>query len=100
MESPRSEVISISKEPTDTLSNDIKNLLVNDNKYNVSDIKSFEEKIKALESKYQALSEPAKGNVSNYAVLKRALADVDLINKLNEKVDKVGELATKICLPI
>ncbi|WEA37895.1 hypothetical protein [Lysinibacillus fusiformis] len=95
VESPRSEVISISKEPTDTLSNDIKNLLVNDNKYNVSDIKSFEEKIKALESKYQALSEPAKGNVSNYAVLKRALADVDLINKLNEKVDKVGGISDK-----
>ncbi|UZM98262.1 hypothetical protein OL548_26625 [Lysinibacillus sp. MHQ-1] len=44
VESPRSEVISISKEPTDTLTNDIKNLLVNDNKYNVTDIKSFEEK--------------------------------------------------------
>jgi len=89
VESPRSEVISISKEPTDTLTKDISNLLVNDNKYNVSDLKSFEEKVKALESKYQALSAPAKGNVSNYAVLKRALEDVDLINKLNEKVDKV-----------
>ncbi|KPN96098.1 hypothetical protein [Lysinibacillus sp. ZYM-1] len=95
VESPRSAVISISKEPTDTLTNEIKNLLLNDNKYNVTDIKSFGEKVKELESKYQALSAPAKGNVSNYDVLKRSLADVDLINKLNDKVDKVEGINDK-----
>ncbi|MGG2073232.1 hypothetical protein AB1J28_07775 [Lysinibacillus irui] len=95
VESKLSNTITVSTVPTDTLTNEIKALLIHDNKYNVSDFESFEAKIKELESKYQALSAPAKANVSNYDVLKRALADVALLNKLEEKVDKLQDVNEK-----
>ncbi|WP_155591516.1 hypothetical protein [Lysinibacillus cavernae] len=95
VESKLSGAITVSKEPTDTLTNEIKTLLVNDNKYNVTDVESFKARVTELESKYQALSAPAKGNVSNYDVLKRALADVGLVSKLEEKVDKLKDVNEK-----
>ncbi|MFB7157407.1 hypothetical protein [Lysinibacillus sp. NPDC056232] len=95
VESVESDVITISNEPSDSMIEEIKTLLINDNKYNVTSLESFKAKVTELESKYQGLSAAAKANVKNYDVLKRATADVDLISKLNEKVDKVNEVNEK-----
>ncbi|MFJ7888342.1 hypothetical protein ACIQYL_09660 [Lysinibacillus xylanilyticus] len=95
VESDVSAVISVSNEPSDSMIDEIKTLLITDNKYNVTSLESFKAKVTELESKYQALSTAAKANVKNYDVLKRAAADVDLISKLNEKVDKVNEVNEK-----
>jgi len=94
-ESDESDVITVSNEPSESMIEEIKTLLINDNKYNVTSLESFKAKVKELESKYEALSAAAKANVKNYDVLKRAAADVDLISKLNEKVDKVKEINEK-----
>ncbi|MEB2280745.1 hypothetical protein LAV73_12135 [Lysinibacillus xylanilyticus] len=95
VESDVSAVRSVSNEPSDSMIEDIKTLLINDNKYNMTSLESFKSAVTALESQYQALSTAAKANVTNYDVLKRAVADVDLISKLNEKVDKVKEVNEK-----
>lgn len=95
VESDVSAVRSVSNEPSDSMIEDIKSLLINDNKYNMTSLESFKSAVTALESQYQALSTAAKANVTNYDVLKRAVADVDLISKLNEKVDKVKEVNEK-----
>lgn len=95
VESDVSAVISVSNEPSDSMIDEIKTLLKTDNKYNVTSLESFKAKVTELENKYQALSTAAKANVTNYDVLKRAAADVDLISKLNEKVDKVNEVNEK-----
>ncbi|MEY9976154.1 hypothetical protein [Lysinibacillus sp. RC79] len=95
VESDVSDVISVSNEPSDSMIDEIKTLLINDNKYNMTSLESFKAEVTALESKYQALSTAAKANVTNYDVLKRAVADVELISKLNEKVDKVNEVNEK-----
>lgn len=95
VESVESDVITVSNEPSDSMIEEIKSLLINDNKYNVTSLESFKAKVTELESKYQALSAAAKANVKNYDVLKRAAADVDLISKLNEKVDKINEVNEK-----
>jgi len=94
-ESDESEVITVSNEPSDSMIEEIKTLLINDNKYNVTSLESFKAKVTELGSKYEALSAAAKANVKNYDVLKRAAVDVDLISKLNEKVDKVKEINEK-----
>ncbi|WP_341299663.1 hypothetical protein MHB44_14030 [Lysinibacillus sp. FSL H8-0500] len=95
VESDFSAEITVSKEPIDTLTNAIKALFANDHQYNVSNLEAFKAQVTALEGKYQALSPAAKGNVLNYDVLKRALADVELVGKLNEKMDKLGEVQEK-----
>ncbi|PJO41763.1 hypothetical protein [Lysinibacillus xylanilyticus] len=95
VESDVSAVKSVSNEPSNSMIDEIKTLLITDNKYNVTSLESFKAKVTELESKYQALSTAAKANVTNYDVLKRAAADVDLISKLNEKVDKVNEVNEK-----
>lgn len=95
VESVESDVITVSNEPSDSMIEEIKSLLINDNKYNVTSLESFKAKVTELESKYQALSAAAKANVKNYDVLKRAATDVDLISKLNEKVDKINEVNEK-----
>ncbi|MFJ7368215.1 hypothetical protein ACIQVU_02020 [Lysinibacillus sp. NPDC098008] len=95
VESDFSDVMTVSKAPIDTLMNDIQALLVHDNRYNVSSLESFKAQVTTLESKYQALSPAARGNVSNYEVLKRALADVELVSSLNDKMDKIGEVQEK-----
>ncbi|KOS60076.1 hypothetical protein FJQ98_18260 [Lysinibacillus agricola] len=95
VESDVSDVITVSKEPIDSMIKEIKTLLINDNKYNVTSLEAFKAEVTALESKYEALSSPAKANVTNYNVLKRAIADVDVLSKLNEKVDKVNEVNEK-----
>ncbi|MFY0517984.1 hypothetical protein ACOMCU_09135 [Lysinibacillus sp. UGB7] len=95
VESDVSAPITVSKEPSDTLINDIKTLRISDSKYNVSSLESFKADLDALEKKYQDLSPAAKANVTNYDVLKRALTDVEAINKLNEKVNKVKEVSEK-----
>ena len=95
VESDVSAPITVSKQPSDTLINDIKTLRISDSKYNVSSLESFKAEIDALEKKYQDLSPAAKANVTNYDVLKRALTDVEAINKLNEKVNKVKEVSEK-----
>ncbi|MGE8005588.1 hypothetical protein [Lysinibacillus sp. NPDC093216] len=95
VESEFSSVVTVSNEPSESMIKEIKTLLINDNKYNVKSLESFKAEVTALESKYQALSTAAKANVTNYDVLKRAAADVDLISKLNEKVDKVKEVNEK-----
>ncbi|OXS70199.1 hypothetical protein B1B04_18720 [Lysinibacillus sp. KCTC 33748] len=95
VESAESDVITISNEPSDSMIEEIKTLLVNDNTYNVTSLESFKAKVTELESKYEALSAAAKANVKNYDVLKRAAVDVDVISKLNEKVDKVKEINEK-----
>ncbi|MEB2299750.1 hypothetical protein LAV72_08965 [Lysinibacillus xylanilyticus] len=95
VESVVSDVVTVSNEPSDSMIEEIKTLLINDNKYNVTSLESFKAEVTALESKYQALSAAAKANVKNYDVLKRAVVDVDLISKLNEKVDKVNEVNEK-----
>ncbi|MGE7947580.1 hypothetical protein [Lysinibacillus sp. NPDC093688] len=95
VESVVSDVVTVSNEPSDSMIEKIKTLLINDNKYNVTSLESFKAEVTALESKYQALSAAAKANVKNYDVLKRAATDVDLISKLNEKVDKVNEVNEK-----
>ncbi|WP_427108108.1 hypothetical protein [Lysinibacillus xylanilyticus] len=95
VESDVSAVKSVSNEPSNSMIDEIKTLLITDNKYNVTSLESFKAKVTELESKYQALSTAAKANVTNYDVLKRATADVDLISKLNEKVDKVNEVNEK-----
>lgn len=95
VESAESDVITVSNEPSDSMIEEIKTLLVNDNTYNVTSLESFKAKVTELESKYEALSAAAKANVKNYDVLKRAVVDVDVISKLNEKVDKVKEINEK-----
>ena len=95
VESDFSSVIKVSNEPANSMIEEIKTLLIDDNKYNVTTLESFKAKVTELESNYQALSTAAKANVKNYDVLKRAAVDVDLISKLNEKVDKVKEIDEK-----
>lgn len=94
VESDVSDVKTISNEPSDSMIKEIEKL-INDNKYNATSLESFQAEVTALEGKYQALSTAAKANVKNYDVLKRAVADVELISKLNEKVDKVNEVNEK-----
>jgi len=48
-ESKLSDTITVSKQPTDTLTKEIKDLLVNDNKYNVSSFAEFGAKVAELE---------------------------------------------------
>lgn len=95
VESVASDVITVSNEPSISMIDEIKTLLINDNKYNATTLESFKAEVTALESKYQALSPAAKANVTNYDVLKRAATDVELVSKLNEKVDKVKEVNEK-----
>ncbi|QDP99231.1 hypothetical protein FOH38_00965 [Lysinibacillus fusiformis] len=95
VESDVSAPLTVSKEPSDTLINDIKNLRISDNKYNVSTLESFKAEVDLLDKKYQELSAAAKANVTNQDVLKRALADVEAISKLNEKVNKIKEVNEK-----
>ncbi|KOS68083.1 rhoptry protein [Lysinibacillus contaminans] len=84
-----SHMLTVSNEASNTMIEDIGKLRVSDSKYNFTDLAVFTAEVKALESKYQALADAAKANVTNYVVLKRALADVEAINALNEKVNKV-----------
>lgn len=95
VESDFSDEITVSNEPTNTMINEIKTLLKNDHQYNISSLASFKADVTALEAKYQALTAPAKANVTNYDVLKRAIADIETLSKLNEKVDKVSEVEEK-----
>ncbi|MFF5994776.1 hypothetical protein AAGS61_08430 [Lysinibacillus sp. KU-BSD001] len=90
-----SDVLTVSNEPSNTLIDSIKTLRVSDVKYNVTDFEAFKAEVKALDSQYQALSATAKANVTNYDVLKRALADVEAISALNDKVNKAGEVVEK-----
>ncbi|WP_107924625.1 hypothetical protein [Lysinibacillus parviboronicapiens] len=95
VESDVSAPLTVSKEPSDTLINDIKTIRISDSKYNVTTFESFKAEVDLLEKKYQELSAAAKANVTNYDVLKRALADIEAISKLNEKVNKVKEVSEK-----
>ena len=95
VESDLSDVLTVSNEPSNTLIESIKTLRVSDIKYNVTDFATFQAKVKEFDSQYQALSAAAKANVTNYDVLKRAIADVEAINALNEKVDKVKDVSEK-----
>ncbi len=95
VESDFSDVITVSNEPTNSMITEIKTLLKNDHQYNVSSLELFKGEVTAMDAKYQALTAPAKANVTNYDVLKRAVADVELISKLAEKVDKVKEVSEK-----
>jgi len=95
VESDFSEVITISNEPTNTMINEINTLLKTDHHYNISNLASFKAEVTAIDAKYQALSAPAKANVTNAGVLKQAIADVEVIEKLNEKVNKVEEVEDK-----
>jgi len=92
VESDFSDVVTVSNEPTNTMIDEIKALLKNDHQYNISSLELFKAQVTALDAKYQALTAPAKVNVTNYDVLKRALSDVEIVSKLNEKVDKVNEV--------
>ncbi len=95
VESDFSDVITVSNEPTNSMINEIKTLLKNDHQYNVSSLEAFKGEVTAMDAKYQALTAPAKANVTNYDILKRAVADVELISKLAEKVDKIKEVSEK-----
>ncbi|MGE7093142.1 hypothetical protein ACQKII_17125 [Lysinibacillus sp. NPDC048646] len=95
VESDVSSPLTVSKEPSDTLINDIKTIRISDSKYNVTTLESFKAEVDLLEKKYQELSAAAKANVTNYDVLKRALVDIEAISKLNEKVNKVKEVNEK-----
>lgn len=89
VESDFTEVLTVSKQPIETLVTSITNLRKSDSKYQVTDFASFEANVKALETKYQALSATAKASITNYDVLKRALADVEAISKLNKQLDNI-----------
>ncbi|KOP78266.1 rhoptry protein [Lysinibacillus sp. FJAT-14745] len=91
LESPPSKILTVSKAPTETLTKNIENLLKNGNKYNLTSFGEFQALVKDLDKKYQALSSAAKANVTNYDVLKRALADIATINALTEKLDKLKD---------
>ena len=91
LESPPSKVLTVSKEPTETLTKNINNLLKDGNKYNLTTFGEFQALAKDLDKKYQSLSSAAKANVTNYDVLKRALADIAAINALNGKLDKLKD---------
>lgn len=82
-------MLTVSKEPSNTLISAIEALRISDTKYNVTKFEEFKAAVTAVDSKYEALSAPAKANVTNYAVLKRALADIEAISALDEKVKKV-----------
>lgn len=90
-----SHVLTVSNEASNTMMEDIDKLRVNDSQYNFTELEAFKAEVTSLESKYKALADAAKANVKNYAVLKRALADVEAISALNEKVNKVGEVDAK-----
>ncbi|MFJ7735469.1 hypothetical protein ACIQ2D_03910 [Lysinibacillus sp. NPDC097287] len=95
IESGLSNMLTVSKEPSNTLITAIETLRISDSKYNVKSFEAFKAEVASIESQYQALTSPAQANVTNYAVLKRALADVEAISALNEKVNKVGEVDAK-----
>ncbi|MEO4052221.1 hypothetical protein [Solibacillus sp. CAU 1738] len=90
-----SDVLTVSNEPSNTLIESIKTLRVSDVKYKVTDFEAFKAEVKALDSQYQSLSAAAKANVTNYGVLKRAIADIEAISELNDKVNKAGEVVEK-----
>ncbi|WP_042470583.1 hypothetical protein [Bacillus ndiopicus] len=95
VESDPSNTLTISNEAINSMVDEIKGILVSDYKYNLTSLAAFKAHVTALESKYQALSAAAKENVTNYSTLKRALADVDALEKLQEKVNKFDEIEEK-----
>ncbi|WP_264987032.1 hypothetical protein [Lysinibacillus piscis] len=95
VESDFSPPITVSNESSNTIVAEIKALLVNSYTYNVSNFASFQAEVTALNSKYQALPAGAKANVTNAAVLKQAVEDIVVISKLDEKVNKLGEINAK-----
>ncbi|KYG90121.1 hypothetical protein A0U40_07730 [[Bacillus] sp. KCTC 13219] len=95
IESDISNTLTISNESVDSMIAEIQEIFVNDYKYNFTSLSSFKADVTSLESKYQALSAAAKENITNYSALKRALADVETIEKLYEKVNKVDEIEEK-----
>lgn len=96
LESRPSKVLTVSKQPTETLTKNIKDLLKDGNKYNLTTtFGEFQALAKDLDKKYQALSSTAKANVTNYEVLKRALADIAAVDALKEKLNKMGNVDKK-----
>lgn len=95
VESDFTDVLTVSKQPIETVMTSITNLRKSDSKYQVTDFASFEATVKALEAKYQALSATAKASITNYDVLKRALADVEAISKLNKQLDNIKAVEQK-----
>lgn len=90
-----SNMLTVSNEPSNTLITAIEALRINDSKYNVTSFDAFKEAVKTVDSQYQALTGPAKANVKNYEVLKRALADVEALSALSNKVNEVDKVADK-----
>lgn len=93
-----STIVSVANTPADNLVKAIEGLLMketNNNSiiYNASDLTSFGDKIKDLNSKYAALTAAAKANVTNYDILKRVTEDYKLMTSLKNKVDKAKALA-------
>lgn len=95
VESDFSNMVTVSKEPSNTLIEAIKALRSSDSQYKITSLEAFKADVEAVESQYQALTAPAKANVTNYAVLERALADVKTFSALNDKVNKIGEVDEK-----
>lgn len=95
VESDVSNVLTISNEVVTSMIDEIKEIFVNDYQYKFTSIPSFKAQLTDLDSKYQNLSAAAKEGVTNYTSLKRALADAEAIEKLQEKVSKVDEVAEK-----
>ena len=95
VESDFSEVLTVSKQPIDSLTTSIGDLRKSDSQYQLTDFASFEASVKALDKKYQALSATAKTSITNYDVLKRALADVEAISKINQQMDKMKDIDPK-----
>ncbi|WP_332650863.1 hypothetical protein [Lysinibacillus sp. 54212] len=95
VESSFSELLTISKEPSETLSTDIDALRKKQGKhfvYNVTDLMTFKANVTDLENRYKALTPGAKANVTNYSVLERAIADVAAITAIEDKMNKIGEV--------
>ncbi|WP_107838923.1 hypothetical protein [Metasolibacillus meyeri] len=95
IESDISNTLTISNESVNSMIDEIKEIFVNDYQYNFTTLASFKAHLTDLNNKYQALSAAAKDSITNYSALKRAMTDVEAIEKLQETVNKSGEIEEK-----
>ncbi|MEC1178673.1 hypothetical protein P9B03_09285 [Metasolibacillus meyeri] len=95
IESDISNTLTISNESVNSMIDEIKEIFVNDYQYNFTTLAAFKAHLTDLNNKYQALSAAAKDSITNYSALKRAMTDVEAIEKLQETVNKSGEIEEK-----
>lgn len=92
VESDFSNVVTVSNAPAETLITAIETLRNQHGQYNMTSFEAFKATVEELDNQYKELPPPLKENVTNYAVLERALADIKAISALHDKMNKLSEI--------